>query len=257
MGVIQMDFLAESLNIATSVHIILPMPRHAGVQVKPLPTLILLHGMGDDDSAWLRKTNIERFATEAGLAVIMPDGELSCYENMVHGQKYADFITKELPAVMRACFPLSDRRDENFIAGCSMGGFGALKIGLARPENYAAIGCFSAAIMEYRPESAFVKQALWRVYDDDIDFNDVIMAANARATAAYIYPVRIWHGWGEDDRLRENAEKTRAFFEGIQSPSLSYQWEMLPGQHDWALWDEMAKRFIPWLNLPKAEEMLF
>ena len=255
MSLIRMNFFSEELNMFTAANVILPMTKDG--RCEDLPVLWLLHGMGDDYSSWMRKSAIERYALEAGVAVVMPDGALSTYHNMEHGAKYNDYIALELPEIMGAYFPLSRKREKNFIAGCSMGGFGALKIGLARPENYAAIGCFSAAIMEYRPESAFVKQALWRVYDDDIDFNDVIMAANARATAAYIYPVRIWHGWGEDDRLRENAEKTRAFFEGIQSPSLSSQWEMLPGPHDWALWDEMAKRFIPWLNLPKAEEMLF
>jgi len=255
MSLIQMNIFSESLNMATSVNIILPMSRDSGMA--DLPVLYLLHGMGDGHSSWLRKSAIERFALEAGLAVVMPDGGLSTYHNMEHGEKYNDYISTELPKLMRACFPFSRSRGKTFIAGCSMGGFGALKIGLERPENYSAIGCFSAANMEYRPDSAFVRQTLRRVYGEDIDFSDVMMAANARATAADVYPVRIWHSWGDRDILRENAEKSKAFFESIRSPSLSYEWEMLEGKHDWALWDRMAEKFIHWLNLPAPEETLF
>ena len=251
MGVIQMDFLAESLNIATSVHIILPMPRHAGVQVKPLPTLILLHGMGDDDSAWLRKTNIERFATEAGLAVIMPDGELSCYENMVHGQKYADFITKELPAVMRACFPLSDRRDENFIAGCSMGGCGALKLGFHAPENWSAIGAFSAGHLEYRPDAPKNREMLENVYGSSLPEADAGIERHALGKRPHL---KIWHGCGDRDCLKETALQSKIFLEAL--PNADYHFVMLPGSHDWPLWDEMLRRFIADLPLAKPEVRL-
>jgi len=252
MGVIQMDFLAESLNIATSVHIILPMPRHAGVQVKPLPTLILLHGMGDDDSAWLRKSNIERFATEAGLAVIMPDGELSCYENMVHGQKYADFITKELPAVMRACFPLSDRRDENFIAGCSMGGCGALKLGLAAPENWSVIGAFSAGHLEYRPDAPRNRAMLRSAFGDSIAEADARIERNAMNPEKP--PLAIYQFCGDTDMLRETTVASAQFLS--KQPGITHELQILPGGHDWALWDEAVRRFIARLPLKKPEVRL-
>lgn len=255
MSLIRMNFFSESLNMQTAANVILPLPKDGNAE--ELPVLYLLHGMGDDCTSWLRKSAIERYALEHGLAVIMPDGALSTYHNMEHGEKYNDYIALELPEIMRSYFPISRSPEKTFIAGCSMGGFGALKIGLARPENYAAIGCLSAANIEYRPESKFVQATLRRVYDDGIDFSDVMMAANARATALGHYPVRIWHGWGDEDMLRTNAEKSRAFFEGIRSPMLSYEWEMFKGGHNWKLWDEMIEKFICWLNLPESKETMF
>lgn len=252
MGMIQMDFFSRSLSLATSLHIILPMPRHANAPVKLLPTLYLLHGMGDDDSAWLRRTNIERYATEAGLAVFMPDGELGCYENMAHGCAYRDYILDELPQVMRACFPLSAHRKENFIAGCSMGGCGALKLGLAAPESFSAIGCFSAGHKEYQPDSPRNRQMLALAYGDRLPEIEAQTERNA------LNPDRphlsVWHGCGEEDILRENALLTRSFLEN--APAMDYHFEMLPGKHDWALWDEMIRRFIQSLRLETPEVAL-
>ena len=256
MSLIQMSFFSEALNMFTPVNIALPLPRDAAAEARDLPALILLHGMGDDSSAWLRKTAIERYALEVGLAVVMPDGELSCYENMAHGGCYRDYVSQELPRVMRETFPLSADREKNFIAGCSMGGFGALKLGLACPEQWSAIGCFSAAHMEYRPDSPRVRATLERVYGGAIDACDARIEDDIQAVNASGPEVRVWHACGDADALRENALLTRARFEALPSGSIRYHFEMLPGRHDWALWDAMAARFLPWLGLPKPEARL-
>ena len=259
MPLIRMNFFSQALGMDTQVNVILPLPRRDAASEK-LPALYLFHGMGDDHSSWLRKTAIERYALEAGLVVVMPDGGLSCYENMAHGGRYRDYIADELPRVMRETFPLSADREQNFIAGCSMGGFGALKLGFHEPEKWSAIGILSAAHMEYRPDSPRVQQTLWRVYGGDIDacdariVRDVLRANESGTTGA---PLRVWHACGDQDRLRENALKSRAFFEALPEGNIRYHFEALPGRHDWALWDAMAARFIAWLNLPKPEVHLF
>ena len=256
MSLIRMDFFSEALNMFTSVNVILPLPRDSRSELRPLPTLLLLHGMGDDQSAWLRKTNVERYALEAGLHVVMPDGGLSCYENMAHGGRYRDYIALELPRVMAETFPLSARREETFIAGCSMGGFGALKLGLSLPEKWSAIGCFSAAHMEYRPDAPRNCAMLERVYGGEIDACDARVDADLLRVNGAGPALRVWHGCGDGDALRENALKTRARIESLPAGRLEYRFEELPGRHDWALWDAMAARFIPWLGLDEPEVRL-
>ncbi len=256
MSLIRMNFFSEALNMYAPVNVILPLPRDAQDEVRDLPTLYLLHGMGDDHTSWLRKTAVERYALEAGLAVVMPDGALSCYENMAHGPRYRDYVADELPRVMRETFPLSGDREKNFIAGCSMGGFGALKLGFAEPEKWSAIGVFSAAHMEYRPDSLRVQAALRRVYGEDIDGCDARIVRDVERDNAAGPALRVWHAWGDEDRLRENARKSRAFFESLPDGNIRYFCEELPGRHDWALWDAMAKRFMDWLDLPKPEATL-
>ena len=117
MSVIEMRFFSECLNMFTNANIILPLPRDAKAKIDALPVLYLLHGMGDDATAWLRKTSVERYALSRGTAVIMPDGALSCYENMAHGARYRDYICRELPKLMQENFPLSTQREKNYIAG--------------------------------------------------------------------------------------------------------------------------------------------
>ena len=256
MSVIQMRFFSETLNIFSSATIILPLPRDVKVEVRDLPVLTLLHGMGDGHSAWLRKTAVERYALKHGVAVVMPDGELSCYENMVHGHRYRDYITRELPKLMQETFPFSTDREKNFIAGCSMGGFGALKLGLAHPEKWSTIGCFSGAHFEYRNPSPRHQAMVARVYGDRLDEFDTQIAADALAVNAGKLPIRVWHSCGDADALKENALKSRTFFEAMPAGAIRYSFEMLPGSHDWALWDESARRFMDCLNLPEPEVRL-
>ena len=252
MAVNQLHFYSDALGKYTRANIILPLPKRAETSFEPLPTLVLLHGMGHDADCWLLRSNVERYACEAGIAIILPEGELSCYENMAHGPNYRDYIIQELPGRMRSIFPLSHDRSKNFIAGCSMGGCGALKLGLAAPESFSAIGCFSAGHKEYQPDSPRNRQMLALAYGDRLPEIEAQTERNA------LNPDRphlsVWHGCGEEDILRENALLTRSFLEN--APAMDYHFEMLPGKHDWALWDEMIRRFIQSLRLETPEVAL-
>ena len=240
MALLHMDFYSKTLGRGTHLNAILP-ERSTAPQWK---TLYLLHGMGDDYTSWQRKTNVERYALARGIAVVMPDGGLSCYHNMAHGERYRDYILDELPQLMRRCFPLSPRREDSFIAGCSMGGFGALKLGLARPEQYAAIGCFSAAHMEYRPDNPRNRAMLLRVYGDTIDECDAQIERDIRAANAGSNRLRIWHACGDGDVLRPNGERTRDFFSALPDGAIDYSYQLMPGKHDWELWDRMLAEFL-------------
>lgn len=253
MSLIQMGFFSEALNMFTRAHIILPMPRNAAAPAKDLPLLYLLHGMGDGASAWLRKTVIERCALERGLAVVMPEGANSCWEDMVHGAAYRSYVTRELPQIIRNNFPVTRDREKTFIAGCSMGGFGAVKLALANPEMYSRVGCFSAAHFENRHDSPRHQAMLQRVYGGALDAYDQRIAEDAESVNMGSLPLSILHTCGDQDALQANALKSRAFFEALPEGSISYHFEMLPGRHDWALWDASVQRFLAWLNLPEPE----
>ncbi len=112
----------------------------------PFRVLYLLHGYSDDQTAWQRWTSIERYAEGLNLAVVMPAAQNSFYTDMVHGGKFFTFLTEELPAVVHDLFPLSTERADTFVAGLSMGGYGAFKLALSRPDLYAAAASLSGAL---------------------------------------------------------------------------------------------------------------
>ena len=150
---LHVDFYSQALSMNTNAAVLLPQSQKdfisGGARYNgegKIPVLWLLHGMGDDYTSWQRYTNVERYALARGIAVVMPSVLSQCfYCDMVKGLAYFEYISQEMPRLFREMFPqLSARREDNFIAGLSMGGYGALKVALTYPEEYAAVGCFSA-----------------------------------------------------------------------------------------------------------------
>ncbi len=264
MALMEANFHSKVLGLACNVNVILPQKMH-GIGVRgsdqPLPdrfpVLWLLHGASDDHTIWLRNTSIERYVSRLGLAVVMPAVHLSSYTNMVHGARYFDYITDELPAIMREFFPLSDKREDNFVAGLSMGGYGALKIGLSKPENYSAIGCFSAGNFTYRkdksPVAATRASGLASRTESTFgveDMNELRGTIHdhfwlAEKAVAENKPLpRIFHACGTEDFLIDNARLTANWF---KNSKFDYEYHEGPGAHTWEFWDEWIQKYLAWL----------
>ena len=93
-------------------------------------------------------TRIQAWAEANDLAVIMPSGENRFYlDDEKSGELYGEFIGKELVEFTRKLFPLSDKREDTFIAGLSMGGYGAIRNGLKYAENFGCVIGLSAALV--------------------------------------------------------------------------------------------------------------
>ena len=138
MSTLSGDLYSKSLRITQHVNVIIPDESEDfwtkiddGVRV-----LYLLHGLGSNSNEWTRFSMIEAYAKIYGFAVIMPDGNRSFYENVTYGPHYLDWISQELPDLIHTWFRLPSDRNHTFIAGESMGGFGALRIALENPDRY-------------------------------------------------------------------------------------------------------------------------
>ncbi len=174
MALLDVDLFSESLEVGTSLSVVLPQTTRAQIGVDPVPVpehgwpvLFLLHGLSDDHTAWLRYTAIERHAGAAGLAVVMPAAGRSFYTDEAHGHDYWTWISQELPARVAEMFRLSTRPRDTYVAGLSMGGYGALKLGLTHPERYAGVASLSGAVdlrqLEERPERSEVVERVFGV----------------------------------------------------------------------------------------------
>jgi pimeloyl-ACP methyl ester carboxylesterase len=168
MALIDCKFFSETLGMCSSMRVILPetterrigsvgVSRAAGgASFRGHPTLWLLHGLSDDESVWSRLTSIERYVAPLGLSVVMPNVNRSFYANMRSGYRYWDFVSQELLEKVRGFFPLSSAREDNFVAGLSMGGYGALKLAFTLPEQFAAAASLSGVtdVVECRVDCA-------------------------------------------------------------------------------------------------------
>src|SRR3954463_9504927 len=161
MAFLDVHCFSDALGLSVSFYVLLPQQTTrqiglaGGEKRAQYPTLYLLHGLSDDHTIWMRRTSIERYAAAKNIAVVMPAVARSFYQDMASGARYWTFVSEELPALCQQFFPLSPAREDNFVAGLSMGGYGALRLGLARPEKFAAAASLSGALDIVR----FAKQA--------------------------------------------------------------------------------------------------
>ena len=240
MAFVQLDFLSEYLNMHTAVNIALPMPKDASAPMEDIPCIYLLHDAGEDMTSWQRNVPVERYANEYGVAIIMPDGALSFYEDMVHGGQYKSYIGKELKELLCAYFPLSGQREKNFIAGCGMGGRGAVKIALENEDCFAAAGMFASSYIETDAHQS----ALFRAYGDDTASGNRFIEERLADTK-----LNICHFVCGDD-MNEKTAATRKLFE---NGGAAYRFEAFEGGDSWAMRENMLLRFIEEINIPVPE----
>ena len=256
MAFFDCHFFSETLALSVSAHVILPQSPAAKRRLHP--TLFLLHGLSDDHTMWTRRTSIERYAAERNLAVVMPAVGRSFYQDTAGGARYWTFLSEELPAVMRSFFPLSEKRADNFAAGLSMGGYGALRLALSQPEKFAAVASFSGALDYVRrlreagkPRSR-ISKAEWDsvagpAADAEGTASDLFHLANRAASRRGPKPA-VWLSCGTEDDIISD---TRAFHRHLDALGWKHHHEESPGAHDWAYWDAQIQRAIAWLPIRK------
>lgn len=250
MALIRMNFFSDVLGMCVPATVILPERTPGQTEAGYLhPTLYLLHGASGDHADWTRFTSIERYAGHFDLAVVMPSAHMSRYRDMAHGLKFFSYIADELPRAMRRFFPLSPEREHNLLCGLSMGGQGALRIGLERPGQYAAIGCLSAGASNYRPEQRddpmyALSQRLTHGDRDPAGEMDEVLDLAKRVSKAGGPLPRIYHACGDDDFLLRQAHRTRDAFQALPGNPFGYVYEQGAGAHTWDYWDQHIQHFL-------------
>jgi S-formylglutathione hydrolase FrmB len=254
MALIRCDFFAESLALGTSMTVLLPQPSAAQVGVEgrqsddPPPVLYLLHGLTDDDTAWTRYTSIERYATAKGLAVVMPQVHRSFYADEAQGAKFWTFLSEELPATVQRFFRVSTRRPDTFVAGLSMGGYGALKWALRQPHRFAAAASLSGAVdlaylqkYDLRPH---IRELTARVFGDrDVKGGDDDLMHLVATRDPSTLP-RLMLRCGSEDVLVAQNER---FVQACQKHGVALDSKFTPGDHEWGYWDREIRTVLDWL----------
>ena len=252
MVFMQVQSFSEALKVQTTVNVIFPEPVQ-GIGVKaagkaePPKVLYLLHGYSDDHSIWMRRTSVERYAAAHNLAVVMPAVNHSFYCNEVYGEKYWDYVALELPTVMHRFFRLSDKPEDTFVAGLSMGGYGAMKLALTFPERFGAAASFSGAVDIAQRSTVRATAEQSRVFGDVSKIpgsdNDLFHLLEKNADAPK--KPRLYISCGTADFLYHQHQKFVPAAKKAGWDVTSY--EEPDVTHEWGFWDREISKFIPWI----------
>jgi len=248
MSFINVTFNSHVLGMQCGANVILPQSSPDHILQKPFKTLYLLHGLSDDQNAWTRWTSIDRYANDYHIAVVMPNVHRSFYSDTKLG-KYFTFVSDELISVMQEMFPLSDHREDRYAAGLSMGGYGAMKLGLACPDKFSVAASLSGALdiigrlslddANHQGEFAFLFGNSYesREQIDLFQLAEKLDQSNQPKPRIYIW-------CGTEDFLYEDNVKFKNF---LGKTGFDFTYEESPGDHSWGYWDEKIQTILKFI----------
>jgi len=220
---------------------------------RPTKTLILLHGYtGGQSGSWVPEELCQKY----NLAVIVPNGENSFYlDGISTGHMFATFVGVELIDYLRKTFNLCQRREDTFVMGLSMGGYGALHTGLFFHDTFSKVGAMSSAIIV--KEVANMKEgssnpvANYEYYREcfgepakllDSDNNLEHLVKRLQEEKAEM--PEVYMCCGTEDFLIEN---NRDFHNFLESVSFEHIYKESAGVHDMKFWNEYTEKIITWM----------
>lgn len=237
MALLQLNYFSNTLKKAQSAVVIHPDPGIEG----PYHVMLLLHGLSDDHTIWQRRTSIERYVAGLPLIVAMPDGGRGFYCDAVEGYAMYTAVAEEFPDVIRHLF---SPEGSWCTTGLSMGGYGAFRLALGRPELFRSAVSHSGAMLfghsypqpdwedDYAPEFLRITGPITSAGGA----NDLLrLAKEARPLPALRFDC------GTEDFL---LDQNREFHRQLGNSGIEHEYEEFPGDHNWGYWDEHVQKAI-------------
>lgn len=217
--------------------------------------LYLLHGLYGNHTDWVTRTRLTQYAESYALIIVMPDAGDSWYTNSVSTaqDKFEDYILKDVIADVEGRYRTMRSAHGRAILGLSMGGYGAVKFALRRPDLFAVAGSLSGAFngpldADETPE---YRDQLVRVFGErgsrTREDNDIFRLLPLNPT---VLPYFYLSCGTADQFLQTN----RRFVGALQAQKVAYEYHEMPGQHSWTYWDQHIRDFLAMLaeKLPLA-----
>ncbi len=226
MALLDIHLRSEVLQKQVGMYVVLP--EKAGQ--KNFRTIYLLHGLSDDYTIWLRRTSVERYATEYDFLLVMPDTGRFFYTNSVDGlHRYEDHMLEVVEFVDRI-FPTVKSSSGRGLSGNSMGGYGSLKLAIKYPHLFGSVSAHSSLTDVVQWLQGLPGREFNRIFGQPVkQENDLFFLAEK----TNIWPAVRFDCGTEDVLLEQN----RRFHEHLKKLKRPHIYEEFPGGHDWAYWD--------------------
>ncbi len=260
MAFIKADIYSEMLYQNMSVDLFFPSDFEEHRSSDNVNGVIyLLHGMKGNSSSWNNYTGAQRYARENNLILISPTVHNSFYADNSFGERYFTYVTEELPKVLNRIFKIPNDREKTFIAGLSMGGFGAMLLGLSRPDLYAACATFSGAVGFVQGEitnadEPFAKRFIAPILGGDLKLRedlDIIALAKKVSEMPKENQPRILCTCGKQDYLYKSNVMFKDYMKTLPLDFTFMEWT---GEHDWDFWDRSLAYAIDFFLHNKFDE---
>lgn len=247
MALMTFHLRSNALELNTIVNVLIPQDVKKNERLK---VLYLYHGYIGDHTDWMRYTALERYSWSYRLAIVMPAVNNSYYMDTPSGMNYFTYVSKELPEMMTRLLPISDKREDNYLCGLSMGGYGAFKVALTYPERFSKAASLSGAldIEAIRSLANDQPRQTW--------FNSVFGVKPTQGTpvdlrhlvqlhlAHHVQLPELFIGCGTEDFLYQDNVK---FHDYLLQRGINHTYIESPGVHDWAFWDAYIQKVLAWL----------
>jgi S-formylglutathione hydrolase FrmB len=247
-------FNSEVLHDSENIQFIVPDQGES-----PYRVVYLLHGLHGNQGTWIDYTMLPYYSKEYNAVFVIPEVGRSFYCNQKYGRKYFSFISEELPEISRNIFNISTRREDTAVMGCSMGGYGALKLALSKPDQFGFCGAIATACVYLKPmldnlradpdsfrkkgvEEAEILMDLYTIYGDDLEYlpeNDI--SALAKNFPAGKPMPTIYAACGTEDELREENRRLKDVMKG---KAVNFTYEEWSGSHEWHFFNDALKKTL-------------
>lgn len=266
MAMVNLSFHSYYLGTEAHVTVLLPESLKGPAEDrtgKTYPVLYLLHGHSNDHMSYVTNGNAPLLCRDLDLIVVMPSVGRSFYVNAKHGYLYYDYMTKELPVVIRNYFPVSSKREDTYIAGLSMGGYGAFLLAMKNPGVYGAAASMSGA-MDAAHRLRHEETTQHKCADMRENMEHIFGSAEEYDNSQWnLYPLleklknssgpkpRFFLSCGlEDGLLEENRKMSRA----LEEAGLEHQYQESHGIHNWYFWNQSLPKVLEFFGFQTKKD---
>ncbi len=236
MALITLQWYSLTLESMTTANVLVPETSSG-----PFPVLYVLHGLSHDCSAWTRNTGIERYAENYRFMIVMPDSGRGYSADAPDGAAYETAMVHDLIPFIDRTFRTDPRRAGRAIGGLSMGGYGALKFGLGRPDLFCSVTSHSCSrAVTWAHEPTFPEPKFTQVFGPNPKGGPNDLFSVAEKIDRRLLPT-LHMDCGTEDALLEH---NRRFHRHLESLDVPHQYAEFPGGHNWAYWDQRIQETL-------------